>query len=100
MNNSQQNIKKLLWFSLGFMNNMLYVIIILALLYSSNLDVNPNDVLPTFLPLIGLSLILSGFIIYKGLSKDKALYWGITWLAIFQTPSIIGLILAFIQINQ
>ena len=100
MDNSQRNINKLIWFSSGIMTNIFYIIIVLALLFQSNFEAQPSDVLPIFLPCVGSTLILSSLVIYKGLKDNKSLNWGIIWLAVFHLPSLIGLILAFIQFGR
>ena len=96
MSTSQKRINLLLWSSSGIMTNIFYIIIILLLLESPETTVNPRLVLESFLPLVGLSLILSIFIITYGLGQEKETKWGLIWIAITHIPSIVGLVLAFI----
>jgi len=98
MSTSQKRINLLLWSSSGIMTNIFYIIIVLLLLESPETTVNPRLVLLPFLPLVGLSLILSIFIITYGLRLVKETKWGLIWLALFHIPSIVGLVLAFINL--
>ena len=98
MSTSQKRINLLLWSSSGIMTNILYIMIVLLMLESPVITVSPRLVLETFLPLVGLSLLLSIFIITYGLRQEKETKWGLIWLALFHIPSIVGLVLAFINL--
>ena len=98
MSTSQKRINLLLWSSSGIMTNIFYIIIVLLLLESPVITVSPRLVLEPFLPLVGLSLLLSLFIIIYGLRQEKETNWGLIWIAITHIPSLVGLILAFINL--
>jgi hypothetical protein len=99
MTTSQKRINLLLWSSSGIMTNILYIMIVLLILESTVITVSPRLVLEPFLPLVGLSLLLSLFIITYGLRNEKKTNWGLLWIAITHIPSLVGLILAFIHLT-
>jgi len=99
MDKSQKRVKQLIWSALGIQTHLLYLVIVLFLLYGTEEFTNPQSVLEIFIPLVVLSLCLSILTMMKGFNDEKTLKWGIIWLAIFQIPSIVGLVLTFLKIG-